>query len=187
MPGHVWRIKEGDYQYRGVDNYSKREKQNLEFTLGAGKYNLGQITFFHRTLADYINPFAKAGLFISKLYEPIPTNEQVKKFPKLAKHQRIPSFMIFEMIKGEKMNCERLETGVLKKTGGQIFHTKYIKGGSNLPKSQQKTQGQESASGGFSTNLTKWTGKQTCHKSLYTSCQKRMSDLPQIKSTNSPV
>ncbi|MFA5031708.1 MAG: class I SAM-dependent methyltransferase [bacterium] len=101
MPGHVWWIKEGDYQYRGVDNYSKREKQNLEFTLGAGKYNLGRMTVLHRTLSDYINPFAKAGLFISKLYEPIPTNEQVKKMPKLAKHQRIPSFMIFEMIKGD--------------------------------------------------------------------------------------
>lgn len=100
LPGHCWWIKEGDYQYRGVDNYSKREKMNLEFTLGAGKHHLGYMTTSHRTLADYINPFAGKGLFISKIYEPIPTKEQVKKMPKLAKHQRIPSIIVFEMRKG---------------------------------------------------------------------------------------
>jgi 2-polyprenyl-3-methyl-5-hydroxy-6-metoxy-1,4-benzoquinol methylase len=102
LQGHSWWIKEGDYQYRGVDNYSKREKQNVEFTLGAGKYNLGRMTVLHRTLADYINPFAKAGLFISKMCEAIPTKEEIRKYPRLEKHRRMPAVIIFEMIKGEK-------------------------------------------------------------------------------------
>jgi len=54
---------------------------------------------FHRTLTDYSLALAKSGLVISRLVEPRPTREAVRKHPNLRDELTKPQSIIFESIK----------------------------------------------------------------------------------------
>ena len=56
---------------------------------------------FHRTLTDYSLALAKSGLFISRLVEPKPTLEAVRKHPSLKDELIRPQSVIFESIKAK--------------------------------------------------------------------------------------
>ena len=54
---------------------------------------------FHRTLTDYSVALARNGLLISRLVEPTPTQEAVRKHPNLEDELVRPQSIIFESIK----------------------------------------------------------------------------------------
>jgi len=64
---------------------------------------------FHRTLTDYSLALARTGLFISRLVEPQPTREAVRKHPTLRDELIRPQSIIFESIKrGTKPQFQEL-------------------------------------------------------------------------------
>jgi len=54
---------------------------------------------FHRTLTDYFNTVHKSKLFVSRLVEPRPTLNEVRKYPQLKKVLMKPQSIIVECIK----------------------------------------------------------------------------------------
>ncbi|MFC1932501.1 class I SAM-dependent methyltransferase [Chloroflexota bacterium] len=51
------------------------------------------VIYFHRTLADFLNPLCGAGFRIEAIAEPRPTDEACKSDSRLSKHQLIPHFL----------------------------------------------------------------------------------------------
>ena len=58
-----------------------------------------ETTSFLRTLTDYSNALHNAGLMISRLYEPRPTDRGVLAYPKLKLCLRIPHSIVIEAVK----------------------------------------------------------------------------------------
>ena len=59
-------------------------------------------TAFHRTLTEYFHELSKNGFLVSRLIEPKPSLEAVKKYPNLKKRLRVPQSIIIEAIKTKK-------------------------------------------------------------------------------------
>ena len=55
--------------------------------------------YYHRLLSTYINSFAAAGFQLSKLLEPRPSREFLKKYPQYLHADRIPIFLLAEFKK----------------------------------------------------------------------------------------
>jgi len=60
---------------------------------------------FHRTLSEYSLALAKSGFFISRLVEPRPTLEAVRKHPSLRDELIRPQSIIFESIKTNRISA----------------------------------------------------------------------------------
>ena len=60
----------------------------------------------HRTLQDYVKAFVACGFSVTDLTEPIPTQNQIKKFPGLGWLQKIPLFLFWELEKKRGGNGE---------------------------------------------------------------------------------
>ncbi len=60
---------------------------------------MGAVVWRHRTLQDYVKVFIKNGLSIIDLNEPIPTNEQMEKSPRIEWLSKIPMFLFMELKK----------------------------------------------------------------------------------------
>jgi len=60
---------------------------------------------FHKTLTDYSLALAKSGLFISRLVEPQPTWEAVRKHPSLKDELIRPQSIIFESTKANRTSA----------------------------------------------------------------------------------
>ena len=60
---------------------------------------------FHRTLSEYSLALAKSGLFISRLVEPRPTLEAVRKNPSLRDELARPQSIVFESIKANETSA----------------------------------------------------------------------------------
>lgn len=54
-----------------------------------------EIHNFHRTLSNYVNSFVKAGFVVEGLKEPMPSPQQVEKYPDVADNLRVPLFIIY--------------------------------------------------------------------------------------------
>lgn len=57
--------------------------------------------YWRYTLAEWSDLTAEAGFLIGRLYEPRPTKEQVDRNPHIEDAYRLPSFLIFELVKLE--------------------------------------------------------------------------------------
>ena len=63
-----------------------------------------ETTSFHRTLTDYSNMLYKHGFLIRRLVEPRPTENGLKKYPRLKQVLLIPHSLILETVTLESMN-----------------------------------------------------------------------------------
>jgi ubiquinone/menaquinone biosynthesis C-methylase UbiE len=57
------------------------------------------VLYFHRTLAEFVNPLCEAGFRIEEIAEPRPTDEACEQDPRLKKHQLVPQTLC---VKGRK-------------------------------------------------------------------------------------
>jgi ubiquinone biosynthesis O-methyltransferase len=57
------------------------------------------IIFRHRTLQEYVKVFTQNGLRIVDMNEPLPTNEQIEKSPRIKQLLKIPMFLFMEVKK----------------------------------------------------------------------------------------
>lgn len=55
------------------------------------------LIYRHKTLSDYVKDFAKNGFYISDMNEPIPTEEQIAKSPRIEWLTRIPMYLFMEL------------------------------------------------------------------------------------------
>ena len=90
--GMGW-IKHGEEKlHYKLDDYFDETERMMRFR----GYDL---TNFHRTLSTYINSFIGAGFVVDKLLEPMPTREQVERYPYVADNLRVPEFIIYLLSK----------------------------------------------------------------------------------------
>lgn len=61
-----------------------------------------KVIFRHRPLHEIINPFLSRGFKMMKLYEPVPTSEQMKQSHRLPRLTRIPMFLFIKWRKESK-------------------------------------------------------------------------------------
>lgn len=81
-----------------ADTYFKRIKYPIEWNMKRLTKQFKTISF-HRTLTDYSCVLAKNGLLISRLVEPRPTLEVIRKHPNLRDELIKPQSIIFESMK----------------------------------------------------------------------------------------
>ena len=55
------------------------------------------VIYRHKTLSDYVKIFAQNGFYISDMNEPIPTEEQTAKSPRIEWLTRIPMYLFMEL------------------------------------------------------------------------------------------
>jgi len=83
--------------YYKVDDYFAEGPKEFVFTLGGGKVILpGKMIHFHRTLTTYFHVLHKAGLAVTRLEEPRPSQAALERYPQMEDLLRIPSFMVAE-------------------------------------------------------------------------------------------
>lgn len=84
-----------------------REKVENYFDSGtATQYGLGPVSYFHRTMEEYLHAFQAADLLLRRLYDVQMTEEMVAKlpeqnrqFPWFSLYHRFPFIMILELVK----------------------------------------------------------------------------------------
>lgn len=91
--------KEGALFFK-VDRYFERGSEVIPWRMKRLTRHFRTITY-HRTLADYADALHDAGLVITRLVEPLPLKEAVKKLPEFFRgNDRIPHSIVFEARKG---------------------------------------------------------------------------------------
>jgi ubiquinone/menaquinone biosynthesis C-methylase UbiE len=60
------------------------------------KFEGKKVIFRHRPLQDYVNPLIAVGFKLVKLYEPVPTPEQMRLSPRFPELARVPRFLFME-------------------------------------------------------------------------------------------
>lgn len=75
--------EEGNNLYVAVDNYLEERADTIE-------WNGISITNYHRPLHAYLNAFIAKGFQLAKFLEPVPSEEAVRKEPRLADYYRVP-------------------------------------------------------------------------------------------------
>ena len=94
-------------------NAAEKYFEKIEYPI---EWNMERLTkhfktvSFHRTLTDYSFALARSGLFISRLVEPRPTREAVRKHPALRDELIRPQSIIFESIKSDTKTQFQEET-----------------------------------------------------------------------------
>jgi ubiquinone/menaquinone biosynthesis C-methylase UbiE len=58
-----------------------------------------EITNFHRMLSTTVNDFLDAGFVLRRLHEPVPSEEQVSRYPENQEMCRVPMFTIYDLEK----------------------------------------------------------------------------------------
>ncbi len=85
--------------YYKVDRYFDNHKYIIPWKMKRLKRYF-KTTAFHRTLMDYVDALHNAGFVITRLKEPKPTKEGIKKYPNyFAGNLRIPNSMVIEAVK----------------------------------------------------------------------------------------
>jgi SAM-dependent methyltransferase len=91
------RDEEGKKLYYKVDDYFDEGPKEFVFTLGGGKTVLPRkMIHFHRTLTTYFHALHKAGLVVTRLEEPRPSQAALEQYPQMEDLLRIPNFMVAE-------------------------------------------------------------------------------------------
>ena len=88
-----------------LSSFDEFELVKKAMQLGARDYILSLIHIY-RTLQDYVKAFVACGFSVTDLTEPIPTQNQIKKFPGLGWLQKIPLFLFWELEKKRGGNGE---------------------------------------------------------------------------------
>jgi len=81
-----------------AERYFEKIKYPIEWNMERLRKHFRTVSF-HRTLTDYSLALARSGFFISRLVEPRPTREAVRKHPQLRDELTRPQSIIFESIK----------------------------------------------------------------------------------------
>jgi ubiquinone/menaquinone biosynthesis C-methylase UbiE len=89
-----------DFLYLWIKDYFTRHVEVVDWPEREGKrpYSF-TTTSYHRTLADYVNTLSEKGFVISRMDEPIPTDEGIVVHPSLNRHRRIPQSITFEAVR----------------------------------------------------------------------------------------
>jgi ubiquinone/menaquinone biosynthesis C-methylase UbiE len=92
-PQSKWkRSASGELEYFQVDRYMERQTWE-EYVTAKFRH---PVLFRHMPLADYVNPLLAAGFRMTRFHEPLPTQEQIDKAPRLARLRRIPYFLFLD-------------------------------------------------------------------------------------------
>ena len=86
-----------------TEKYFDKIEYPIEWNMERLRRKLKTVSF-HKTLTDYSLALAKSGLFISRLVEPQPTWEAVRKHPSLKDELTRPQSIIFESIKANRIS-----------------------------------------------------------------------------------
>jgi ubiquinone/menaquinone biosynthesis C-methylase UbiE len=97
--GQIVGIRLGDYFQEG--DYVERWKFGAAPESERQKVEPFTVIYFHRTLADFINPLCAAGFKIEAIVEPRPTEEACQAYPSLRKHQLVPQTLCVKARKVE--------------------------------------------------------------------------------------
>ncbi len=81
----------GNYIYQ-LSNYSEIGERKM-------KYFNSEVTMYHRTFSYIVNIIIKNGFTIEEINEPIPSKEELEKYPEREKNLHKPSFLIFKLKK----------------------------------------------------------------------------------------
>jgi len=87
-----------------AEKYFEKIEYPIEWNMGRLRKKFKTVSF-HRTLSDYSLALAKSGLFISRLVEPQPTWEAVRRHPSLKDELTRPQSIIFESIKANRISA----------------------------------------------------------------------------------
>jgi ubiquinone/menaquinone biosynthesis C-methylase UbiE len=98
--GEVVGIRLGDYFQAG--DYVERWKFGAAPGSESEQVEPFTIIYFHRTLADFINPLCATGFRIEAIAEPRPTEEACRADPRLRKHQLIPQSLCVKARKASR-------------------------------------------------------------------------------------
>jgi SAM-dependent methyltransferase len=102
-----WEYKEGTEKsgsplYYKVDKYFDTGSYIISWDMERLTHHF-ETTTFHRTLTDYADALWKAGLLISRLIEPRPTERGLLNYP-MRENLRIPQSLVFETVKCTRKN-----------------------------------------------------------------------------------
>jgi ubiquinone/menaquinone biosynthesis C-methylase UbiE len=90
-PWHV--DKQGVNVHFVLDDYTNEGPRRVVWRSGY------EITNFHRMLSTTVNDFLDAGFVLRRPHEPVPTEEQVSRFPENRDMRRVPIFTIYDLAK----------------------------------------------------------------------------------------
>ena len=94
----LYSIPEEPPKHFAVDQYFKRTMDTVPWTMDRLSKHF-ETTAFHRTLADYVTALSNAGLLVSNMDEPVPTEKGIEIHPVMKENCRIPHSLIVETIK----------------------------------------------------------------------------------------
>lgn len=83
--------KDGDHYYH-LSDYGQNGHRET-------KYFNGKLDMYHRTFSEIINTLVDKGFKVVKMVEPIPSKEQLKRFPDRVKEVHKPSFLLMKLLK----------------------------------------------------------------------------------------
>ncbi|HEU5306823.1 MAG TPA: hypothetical protein VFW97_05820 [Acidimicrobiia bacterium] len=90
-PWHV--DEEGAKVHFVLDDYANEGPRRVVWRSGH------EIANFHRMLSTTVNDFLAAGFVLRRLHEPLPTDEQLSRFPENRDMRRVPIFTIYDLEK----------------------------------------------------------------------------------------
>jgi hypothetical protein len=85
----------GDYFQEGA----YVERRRFGAALASEQVGPFTVVYFHRTLADFLNPLCIAGFRLEALAEPRPTEEACRADPRLWKHRLVPQTLCVKVRK----------------------------------------------------------------------------------------
>lgn len=92
LAGNCW-VKAGSEKLHfRLDNYFDESGRMLRMCGG-------EVVNYHRTLGTYINCFLASGFRLDGIREPMPSPEQLSKYPEIADNLRVPEFIIYLLSK----------------------------------------------------------------------------------------
>lgn len=83
----------GQKRHFVLDDYVSEGPRRIVFTSGS------ELTNFHRSLSTTVNDFLDAGFILTRIYEPVPTAEQLHRVPENEDMLRVPLFTIYDLSK----------------------------------------------------------------------------------------
>lgn len=84
--------------YVKQSNYFRSGPYEIDWNMTRLKQPFKTLSF-KRTLTEYVSALGRAGLYVSDLLEPKPTEEGMEKVPEFRKHLRVPQSIIFKVTK----------------------------------------------------------------------------------------
>jgi 2-polyprenyl-3-methyl-5-hydroxy-6-metoxy-1,4-benzoquinol methylase len=98
-PFREWeRDEEGNQRALKIDHYFDSGPAVCRWRMHRLKYHW-ETPFWRYTLAEWSEMIAEAGFLIRRVLEPRPTKDQVRQNPHIEDSYRLPSFLIFDLVK----------------------------------------------------------------------------------------